>query len=103
MMRIGDLSQCVLLLAGSHDTHDGLLAHTYVVEEWTTCWAGIATRAALDAVNDVVVLGGLPILEDGVAHEEGRVETHRADRHALATAYTVLHLRTCRLFGREDE
>ena len=42
-MRIGDLSQCVLLLAGSHDTHDGLLADPYVVEEWSSCWAGVAT------------------------------------------------------------
>ena len=103
MMRIGDLSQCVLLLAGSHDTHDGLLADTYVVEERTPGWAGVATRAALDAVGDVVMLGALPVLVDGVTHEEGWVESHRADRYALTAAYAVVHLGTCRLLGGEDE
>ena len=103
MMRIGDLSQCVLLLAGSHDTHDGLLADTYVVEEWSSCWAGVATRATLDAVGDVVMLGTLPIFVDRVTHEEGGVESHRADRYALTAAYAVVHLGTCRLLGGEDK
>ena len=78
-MRIGDLSQCVLLLAGSHNAHNGLLADTYVVEEWSSCWAGVATRAALDAVSYVVMLGTLPIFVDRVTHKEGGVESHRAD------------------------
>ena len=57
-------------------TDDGgylLLAGADVVEQGAVGRAGVAARSALDTVDDVALLGGVPVGILDVAHEEGGV------------------------------
>ena len=80
-----------------------LLAGADVVEQGAVGRAGVAARAALDTVDDVALLGSIPVGILDVAHEEGGVQPHGADGDALSAADTVAHGAASRLLTGEDE
>lgn len=87
-------------------TDDGgylLLAGADVVEQGAVGRAGVAARSALDTVDDVALLGSIPVGILDVAHKEGGVQPHGADGDALSAADTVAHGAAGGLLTWEDE
>ncbi len=74
-MKIDDM----LFLSFSNDVHNRLLAQSDMIQKRTICRAGITARTTLNTVHNIESFGIFPILVQCIAHQESRIQPHRAN------------------------
>lgn len=97
------LYEVLLLFTRTHDTHYRLLTDANMIQERTICGASKATRTTLDTVSNVHFFATIPLFEDRITHDKGRVKSHRTYTDALTATDTVTHGTTGRLLTIEEE